>query len=306
MNMKKTIIAIVVVLIVALGGYVWWLSRSAPQTAPAENAPGSASAGASGLTVTPVTTQSGSGQVIIGKSVQGRDITAYTFGQGTTSIMFVGGIHGGYEWNTVLLAYNLIDYLTANPRAVPANESVTVIPVVNPDGLYKVVGSAGRFSAADVPTGAGATVPGRFNANNVDLNRNFDCDWKATGTWQNTPVSGGKSLFSEPESKAVRDYVELHHPTAVVVYYSAAGGVFASSCHNGVLAETKALTDLYAKAAGYPAYQSFDFYATTGDMTNWLAVQNIPAISVLLSNHSDTEWTKNLAGVRAVLASFAK
>jgi len=31
---------------------------------------------------------------------------------------------------------------------------------------------------------------------------------------------------------------------------------------------------------------------------------NIPAISVLLTNHTDAEWTKNKAGVDAVLQYF--
>jgi hypothetical protein len=63
--------------------------------------------------------------------------------------------------------------------------------------------------------------------------------------------------------------------------------------------------DSFAKASGYKSYDSWDFYATTGDMANWLAKEKIPAISVLLTNHTDTEWDKNLAGVKAVLQSVA-
>ena len=43
----------------------------------------------------------------------------------------------------------------------------------------------------------------RFNADGVDLNRNFDCDWAPTGTWQNKTVSGGTAAFSEPEAAAI-------------------------------------------------------------------------------------------------------
>ena len=52
-------------------------------------------------------------QEVIGKSVVGRNIEAYTFGNGQNQLVFVGGIHGGYEWNSVLLAYKFIDYLKA-------------------------------------------------------------------------------------------------------------------------------------------------------------------------------------------------
>lgn len=244
-------------------------------------------------------------KTIIGKSVEGRDITAYHYGEGDTEILFVGGIHGGYSWNTALVAYEAMDYFEANEDDIPSNVKVTVIPVLNPDGLNKIVGTADRFIPSVVPTAAGATVPGRFNANNVDLNRNFDCEWQSSGTWQSTSVSGGSAAFSEPESLAMKNYVDSRNPSAVVVWYSAAGGVFASNCRGGVLAETTTLTNLYAQASGYRAYQSFDFYEITGDMVNWLAKEGIPGISVLLTNHSSTEWSKNQAGIEALLAYYA-
>ena len=119
-------------------------------------------------------------------------------------------------------------------------------------------------------------------------------------------MSGGTAAFSEPESAALKDYVEANKPTAVVAWYSAAGGVFASSCHNGVSDVTEALTKAYASASGYPAHQEYDFYELTGDMMNWLAKNNTPAISVLLTNHTDTEWTKNKAGIDALLTYYSK
>jgi len=246
------------------------------------------------------------GESIIGQSVEDRDITAYHFGTGQRELLFVGGIHGGYSWNTVLVAYELMDYLKANPGVIPANVKVTVIPVLNPDGLEKVVGTPGRFTPRDVPSSSAATIIGRFNANNVDLNRNFDCDWQTTGTWQNRTVSGGSKAFSEPESQAIKNYVETNKPAAVVTWYSAAGGVYASNCHNGISTETRAITEEYADASGYKAYDDFNFYEITGDMVNWLAKNNIPAISVLLTNHTDTEWTKNQKGIKALLEYYSK
>jgi hypothetical protein len=199
-----------------------------------------------------------------------------------------------------------MDYLKANPGVIPANVKATVIPVLNPDGLFKVVGTTDKFEASVVPTSQATVISGRFNANNVDLNRNFDCDWQASAKWQNKTVSGGTSAFSEPESQAVKNYIEANNPAAVIVWYSAAGGVFSSNCHNGVLSETKDLTNIYAKASGYPAYESFNFYEITGDMVNWLAKNQIPAISVLLTNHQDTEWNKNKLGIDAVLKHYAQ
>ena len=305
--MNKSIIALVVVILIGIGVYLFMKDSTPDAVIPSQQN--------TSTNTTPTTTQNevttpvteapvDETKTVIGKSVNGRDITAYHFGKGETEVLFVGGIHGGYEWNTVLVAYDLMDYLEKTPTAVPDDVRVTVIPALNPDGLFKVVGTDGKFTQADVPTGTNTTVAGRFNANTVDLNRNFDCDWQATGKWQNTNVSGGDKAFSEPESQAIRNYVDAHELSGVVVWYSAAGGVFASNCHGDVLSETQVLTTLYAKASGYPAHESFDFYAITGDMVNWFAKEKIPAISVLLTTHEDTEWTKNKAGVEAILKHF--
>jgi len=145
---------------------------------------------------------------VIGSSVEGRAIEAHAYGEGSVRLLFIGGIHGGYEWNSVLLAYRFIDYLESNPNAVPKGTSVAVIPSDNPDGVYKVIGKEGSFTLADVPADSGADGKGRFNANNVDLNRNFDCKWKPKSTWRGNVVSAGTAAFSEPEARAIRDFVK--------------------------------------------------------------------------------------------------
>jgi len=299
--MNKTIIVLVIIILLA-GLGLYFINRS-----PSNNNNLNQD-----LATTTDTTQTGdqvldnSPTSIIGESVEGRNIMAYHYGTGTKEILFIGGIHGGYEWNTVSVAYQAMDYLEANPNIIPKSLKVTIIPVLNPDGLNLVVGSAGRFSPTEVSPSQNVQVAGRFNANKVDLGRNFDCDWQTNALWQNKAVSGGKEVFSEPESQAIKIYVEAYKPTAIITWYSAAGGVFASNCHNDVSVETNTLTKIYADASGYPAYESFDFYAITGDMVNWFAKENIPAISVLLTNHIDTEWTKNQAGIDALLKYYSK
>ena len=294
--MKKIIIALIVIILIGLG--IWVISTKTPEPI---GVPDEATTTPTGL---PDGVDAGD-ETSIGISEGGLDIPVYNYGSGDKRVLFVGGIHGGYEWNTTLLAYELMDFLDENPDEIAEGVKVSVIPVLNPDGLNKVVGTTGRFTKDDVPSATSETVPGRFNANNVDINRNFDCDWQAEGKWQDTTVSGGTKAFSEAESAAMRDYITATNPDAVVVFYSSAGGVYASNCHDGVLPETTKLTNVYAKASGYPANESFDFYEITGDMVNWLAKQNIPAISVLLTDHTNIEWDKNWKGIDAVIESVA-
>ena|SRR3989344_375254 len=301
----KTIIGVLLAIII-IGAGAYWYMQSSSRDVTGGGTEESGQAAPLDQATTTETVQN-TGEEIIGKSVEGRDIIAYHFGAGEKEILFVGGIHGGYEWNTVLVAQELIDALRADSSVIPTNVMVTVIPVLNPDGLQKVTGTSDtNFSASDVSTSEATQISGRFNAHEVDLNRNFDCDWKSSGTWQSRQVSGGEKAFSEPESQALKAYVESHAIAAAVVWYSAAGGVFASNCHDGVLPETSTLTSLYAKASGYKAYESFDFYSITGDAVNWLAKQKIPAISVLLTTHTNVEWDKNLAGIKALLAHYAE
>ncbi len=297
--MKNTIILILLI-IIGFGGY--YFLKNSSENQESQNQINTETNQNSQAT----TTVEDKTKTIIGKSVGGEDIVAYHYGEGETEVLFVGGIHGGYGWNTALLGYEAMDYLKANPDMIATSTKVTIIPVLNPDGLEKVVGTTEKFDSTTAPTNTEKITEGRFNASEVDLNRNFDCDWASEGKWQNKTVSGGTEVFSEPEAKAIKNYVEKNNPSAVVVWYSAAGGVYSSSCHNGILEETKDLTNAYADASGYKGYDEFESYEVTGDLTNWLAKIDIPAISVLLSNHEDVEWEENKKGIEAVLNYFDK
>ncbi|MCF7898623.1 MAG: hypothetical protein K9L31_01590 [Candidatus Pacebacteria bacterium] len=243
---------------------------------------------------------------IIGKSTEGRLLENHSFGNGPTSIVFVGGIHGGYEWNSVFLAYKFIDYLDSHSEIIPDNLTVSIIPSANPDGLYKVTGKDGRFTLSDVSIDKKILESGRFNANDVDINRNFDCKWKPSSTWRSKTVSAGTEPFSEPESKAIRNFMIKNSPSAVVFWHSQSNNVFASQCENGILQETLNIMNIYSKASEYQAVKTFDAYEVTGAVEDWLASVNIPAITVELKTHETIEWEQNLSGVKALIVYFTK
>ena len=240
---------------------------------------------------------------MIGTSVEGRFIENYTYGHGTTTILFVGGVHGGYEWNSVLLAYTFIDELESGKIKIPNGVNIKIIPSLNPDGVFRVTGKEGRFTPTDVRTNT-KNGEGRFNANGVDLNRNFACKWQPNSTWRNQKVSAGTSAFSEPETQTLKKFVETIKPTAVIFWHSQANAVYASECEEGILPNTLKLMDTYAKASGYKPISAFDAYPVTGDAEGWLASIGIPAITVEMSTHENIEWVKNKAGVEAVLELY--
>ena len=280
---KQTLVAVALIVLLCVGALLLLGTSSQPTT------------------VVPEKKHTDTKHEVIGHSVEGRPIESYTYGTGGTHLVFVGGIHGGYEWNSVLLAYQFMDYLEQNPTTLPANISVSVIPSANPDAVYAVAGKEGQFLSTDVTTDKEALAVARFNANKVDLNRNFDCKWQPKSTWQSKSVSAGTSAFSEPEAVALRDFFLAHTPDAVVFWHSQAGAVYASECGQGILPKTTDIMNVYAKASGYKPIPSFDAYAVTGAAEDWLASLDIPAITVELKIHESVEWEENLAGSKALL-----
>lgn len=271
--------------------------------APATFTPIAGEAGTAAATATSAV--GADNKVQVGSSTFGHPIYDYVFGGGPLHVVFIGGIHGGYEWNTVALAYEAIDYFEANPDAVPEGITLHILPAMNPDGVFRVSSVLEGLTAAYVPdqTTEG-TLEGRFNGREVDLNRNWGCNWSAEALWRNEPVSAGTEAFSEVENIIVRNYLLELDAAAAIFWHSASGIVAPGRCNDVEHAGSEELARVYAQAAGY-AQQPFLAYDVTGDASDWLSSQGIPSVAVELTDHINTEWEKNLAGILAVLALYA-
>lgn len=319
MKTSNIVLIIGIIIIVVVGGYfLFFNTPKSGDTTDNNNVASSSEADQSnenGMVASSTNEQENSEEneagtsedvVTIGQSVEGRDIMAYQFGSGETELLFVGGIHGGYAPNTTALNFKLIDWLEANPKVVPDGVRVTVIPTLNPDGLVEVVGDEiNSFRLSDVTTTASARVKARFNAHNVDLNRNFACNWQAEAVWSGNAVDAGESAFSEPEAVALRDYVKENEPDVAIVYYAKAGAVYTSSCDGSARDESQELMSLYADAVGYEAAGDFDAYPTSGDATNWMAKRGVTAISVLLPTYTEPAWEENKQAIESIFDYYS-
>ena len=85
-------------------------------------------------TPTPFILSGGKRPQVIGYSVSGRPIEVYIFGNGESQRMIVAGIHGGYEWNTIALADELITHIYENPEIIPSDVTLYILRNLNPDG----------------------------------------------------------------------------------------------------------------------------------------------------------------------------
>jgi predicted deacylase len=226
--------------------------------------------------------------MVYGTSFDGWPLRAYRLGYGPSVRVIIGGIHGGYEWNTVSLVSDTLAYLQAHPEKIPSAVTLYLIPCANPDG-YRA--------------GTDAVVA-RMNGNGVDLNRNWDYRWQTTATHGRRPVNAGAYPFSEPETAALRDFILRNDVELALLYHSALDGVIFSSQERARSA-TYELAEMLAPVVGYRhRTEGIPGQVTTGDAIDWLSVQGIAAVELELTTHqrvSEEEWRRNLRGILAFL-----
>jgi predicted deacylase len=217
---------------------------------------------------------------VIGSSVAGRPLEVYQFGIGPVEKMIVAGIHGGYEWNTIALADELIDYLNNYPEVVPLDQTLYILRALNPDGLARSEGFGGRA-----------------NENNVDINRNFPSNWQADwprhGCWDYIPITGGKAAASEPETRALMSFIQTHDIQALISYHSAALGIFPGGQPPD--AGSLSLAEALAAVSDYPYPPIEAGCVYTGQFVDWVSDQGIPGVDIELTNHQDSDFAINLA-----------
>jgi hypothetical protein len=229
----------------------------------------------------------------IGQSVNGTSIDAVRLGTGPTVLVFVGGLHAGFAPGSVELANQVVEYFSENLAEIPPEITLIVVPNANPDS----------------PRAPGQ-LPGRLNANGVDLNRNWDCRWIPNPPWgADSPEGlGGTEPFSEPEVRSLANFITAQEAAAVIFWQarSSLGLVSPGECSEGT-AVSQTLANVYGVASGYHIEDFEDLVNTVvqGDATNWLDKQGIPAISVLLTDYTATNFDQNLAAIEAVMHYYA-
>lgn len=228
----------------------------------------------------------------IGKSVEGRDIHAVILGtEGGSTRITINATHHSDEYINTILVLNQIEHILrlyrdggefdgVSVRQLLAKSEIYFIPLVNPDGLeifirYLETGELKEgFTLADLLVGV--------NANNVNLNRNYDANFRA-----NVQRSGDYA-FSEPETQALRDMhsrMDFDYSTA---YHSVGNVIFWNYGQTGELYDkTLELAKLLRSITGYaldmqPAAQSTYIAGTAdfGGYKDWLVLNGKAAVTI--------------------------
>ena len=237
-------------------------------------------------TPTPFVLAQGPRPIIIGYSVSGRPLEVYRFGQGEQQVMIAAGIHGGYEWNTIALADELVVYVNEHPDIIPSDVSLFILRNINPDGDARA-----------------HSVDGRVNDHGVDLNRNFPENWQAEwdrdGCWDYAPTTGGSGPGSEPETRAVMNFLSSRHIRALISYHSAGLGVFPGGepWEKDSIEFAKALSKVTRYP--YPPIDTGCYY--TGTLADYAVSVGAVAVDMELRNHRDTDFPQNLKALKVLL-----
>ncbi|RYX78305.1 DUF2817 domain-containing protein [bacterium] len=218
----------------------------------------------------------------IGYSAKGRAINAYYFGSGGAAVVYTGAIHGN-EVSTKSLMDKWIADLEVNARSIPADLTVVVVPIINPDGY-----AAGT----------------RTNGNNIDLNRNFGTnDWKkdiTTVTNAPFPGGGGDAPMSQPETKAIASLVSRVGARLVLSYHSIGGVLAANQAGN-----SPSYARTYSSLSGYSnktgSATTFE-YAVSGTADDYYGEKlGVPSVLIELGSHTYHQFERNQKAMWAML-----
>ena len=212
-------------------------------------------------------------EVVIGQSVEFRDITLLRRGTpGGTKVLVVGVIHGNEAAGVAV-----VDRLAAEP--VPDGVELWLVRSMNPDGQ---------------------AIGDRQNANGVDLNRNFPEKWDvlgALGEWQ----YGGAGPASEPETQTIVALGDAVRPDIVLWYHQ---DLFRIAPGTGRSGEIRTR---YAAVAGLPIVDitGGTYTGTASQWSRTVIPETGVGITVELGDTvNEAEIVAHVAAVHAVATEF--
>jgi hypothetical protein len=58
-------------------------------------------------------------------------------------------------------------------------------------------------------------------------------------------------------------------------------------------------------AASYKVAE-WEAYTVNGDASNWLDARRIPAVSILILDYTEVDWTNNLRAIRTLIRNYSQ
>lgn len=221
----------------------------------------------------------------LGTTVEGRAIWALRIsGDLQTAsqrpgIFFVGGHHArehlSVEVPLMLAEHLLKSYVASDARIRKLLDSrdIHIVPALNADGLeYDIASGKYQYWRKNRRSNGDRTF-------GVDLNRNYGFQWGTGGSSKRTSDETymGPSAFSEPESQAIKKFIEQNANINVVLSFHTFSELilYPWGHKNSPISETvdqRTHVELAKKMSqwnGYTPQSSSDLYIASGDLTDW-------------------------------------
>ena len=191
----------------------------------------------------------------LGFSVEGREVLALRVGanpDAPLSYRILGAHHGDeLPSGELVLAFAelLLTSSDSDLQALLEEANIWLVPHVNPDGVDSVR---------------------RYNANNVDLNRNYGY------MWNSNEFRPGSGPFSEQETQNIRQFGYWSHAAAALSLHAGATNIgWVWNYTTNRTQDDQAVEALASKYADHCSQNQFwitngaDWYVTYGDTTDW-------------------------------------
>lgn len=203
----------------------------------------------------------------IGESVMEHKLLCIKIGDGKRKL-FINGAHHGLEYLTSAFIMKFLNEYAENiengndmfgydVQALSKRTSLYAVPMVNPDGVdiaihgidvtnpyhRKLVSMVGIHSFNKV---------WQANANGVDINHNYNAGWRVVKMRPSPSKYSGPYSESEPETKAIVDFVRKTNFDMLMAFHSQGGEIYYD--FDGK-AEKRSLdlANEFADASGYTA-----------------------------------------------------
>ena len=248
----------------------------------------------------------GGRRTVAGASVEGRPIHACDLGNPAGPPVLLTGLMHGVEMVGALALLDFVRGIVEGARGDLLRDArLVVVPVVNPDAFHD--------NCARLQQGKRAFQ--RCNARGVDLNRNFPrlrerMPWNPLGgsRFPLSPHYVGPAPLSEPESQALHALADGLRPRVSLAFHSFGELVLYPWAYTSRPNPKRAVYERAGRAfvralrgPDYRVMQATDWYATIGDMDDWLdAAYGTLAYTVEVSRPM-----KGLANVRQWSNPFA-
>lgn len=201
-----------------------------------------------------------------GRSVWGRKLLYYRVGNGEKKL-FINGAHHGCEYITSKICVDFYPYIKDRTK----DWTVFVMPMVNPDGVAVAQGLLPKntviYENLRRMNGWNDIYRAwQANANGVDLNHNYDADFKQLEAAGPSRCSG-RYPESEPETRAVVNLVRKERFDMVICLHSQGEEIYHGFKGRYPKGSIKVAEEM-AKISGYKIEEPEDL-ASFGGMKDW-------------------------------------